>query len=199
MLSISCLVLSALVEHTNRLSKDSYMNVVLIGQTGSGKTTIAKAIQDGFSIPHISSGDIARELGRQDATTKNVLDRGLFAPEEAMRIQVHHKIEQAQLVEGGFVIDGFPRTSAQMIALLSWTTTVPTFIYLTCSRIECIFRLVERARDDDNADAVARKFDIFDEVTVPMIDTLEEGGILHTIESSTPSETFAQVERILEA
>lgn len=175
------------------------MNIVLIGKTGCGKTTLAKRLADQHSIPHISSGDIAREMGDQSATTRNVLERGMFAPEEAMRIQIKQRLEAAQLEHGGFAVEGFPRTTAQMVALLSWIDAVPTFIHLKCTTLECITRLVERGRADDNPDALARKFEIFEEVTVPMLKILRDGGAIHEIDVTIKDapEVFDAVERVL--
>lgn len=175
------------------------MNIVLIGKTGCGKTTLAERLADQHDIPHISSGNIAREMGDKNPTTRNALDRGMFAPEEAMRIEIRQRLESAQVESGGFVVEGFPRTTAQMIALLSWIDTVPTFIHLRCETMECISRLVARKREDDNPDALARKFETFDEVTMPMIQVLRDGGAIHEIDAAirTPEAIFNKVEQIL--
>lgn len=150
------------------------MQLVMIGQTGCGKSTLARDAAAEFDLPYISSGDVARDLARMDPATDISLKAGRMAPEEAMRMQIHHRLEQATLERGGFILDGFPRTVAQLAALLRWIQGFPTFVYVRTDRLTCIERLNRRDRADDNPDAIAAKFADFDERTQPMIDILEE-------------------------
>src|SRR4030095_4769907 len=104
------------------------VNVVLIGPPGSGKGTQAVRLAERYSIPHISTGEILRsavragtDLGRQVADT---LAKGSLVSDDLMTDLV-----RARLTEGdtskGFVLDGFPRTVAQAVALDSMLGSAP--------------------------------------------------------------------------
>ena len=157
------------------------VHIVLIGQSGSGKTALAKELELRLNLPRISSGDIARELAESDAATDLALRQGAYAPEQAMRVRIHQEIEAAELARGAWILDGFPRMLEQLICLNQWTANMPMFFYLDTQLMTCIHRLTDRNRPGDNPDAIARKFTSFAEKTQPMIDVLEDAGILHTL------------------
>jgi adenylate kinase len=175
------------------------MHLVLTGRTGSGKSTVARLLAERFDVPIISSGDIAREIAKDDPATGMALRQGSFAPEHAMRVLVRQRIEEADLRHGGWVLDGFPRTVDQLICLMQWTTALPTFIEMGLSTWACLERLNARGRDDDNPDSLARRLESFEEKTTPMIAILEEGGVLHYIpyEGMSAEDAAAEIERTL--
>jgi len=160
------------------------MNVVLLGLTGSGKSTIAKHLSSSLKLPVVSSGAIARELAKRDPHTAVALESGQLAPEEAMRLAVRTDLEQADMQRGGWILEGFPRDRAQLISLMTWTASLPTFVYLEVEPWGIIERLLARQRDDDTPDAIARRFADFESKTQPMLEILEGGGVLHTIQSA---------------
>lgn len=96
------------------------MRLVLLGPPGAGKGTQASTITKKYGIPHISTGDILRanikeetELGKK---AKEYMDKGLLVPDDLVVSLV-----KARLLEddcnGGFLLDGFPRTVNQADAL----------------------------------------------------------------------------------
>lgn len=170
------------------------MNVVLVGNTGSGKTTVSRALTEHVALPLISSGAIAREMSESDAATDLALKAGNMAPEAAMRVAVRRQIEATELQHGGWILDGFPRTVAQLICLMQWTTALPLFVNLEVETWVCVERLTARARADDNPDAIARKLVSYQENTQPMLNILEDGGILHTVSARLdPQQVVGQI------
>jgi adenylate kinase family enzyme len=153
-----------------------------MGQTGCGKSTVADLVAKALGVPHVSSGDIAREIAETDPTTKLALMQGNPAPEEPVRVAVRQALERAELESGGWVLEGFPRHLAQLVLLLQWSSSLPCFVYLDLHEWYCIERLVARGRPDDKADGIARRFKSFDERTVPVVHLLEEAGICHHID-----------------
>jgi adenylate kinase len=96
------------------------MRLVLLGPPGAGKGTQASAIVDKFNIPHISTGDIFRanikegtDLGKE---AKAYMDKGLLVPDELVVSIVKDRLTKEDCKEG-FLLDGFPRTFNQALAL----------------------------------------------------------------------------------
>jgi len=95
------------------------MRVVLLGAPGAGKGTQCKNIVAQYSLLHLSSGDILRreraagtELGKE---AQSYMDSGALVPDEIIIEMMATAIEEAPAA--GFVLDGFPRTVNQAIAL----------------------------------------------------------------------------------
>lgn len=96
------------------------MRLVILGPPGAGKGTQADFIVENFKTPHISTGDIFREnikngtdLGKK---AKSYMDKGLLVPDELVIEIVKDRLSKDD-VQGGFLLDGFPRTVAQAVAL----------------------------------------------------------------------------------
>lgn len=93
------------------------MIVVFLGPPGSGKGTQAKKLSQDLGLVHISTGDLLREAVRKQTElgtkAKEYMDRGELVPDNLMIAL----IEEVMPAEGGFILDGFPRTIAQAVAL----------------------------------------------------------------------------------
>ncbi len=94
--------------------------IILLGAPGSGKGTQAKKLTVSFSIPQISTGDMLREavksgteMGRQ---AKGFMDQGGLVPDEVVIGIVKDRLREKDC-DGGFILDGFPRTIPQAQAL----------------------------------------------------------------------------------
>jgi len=96
------------------------VNLILLGAPGSGKGTQAKFLMERYSIPQISTGDILREEVKWGTVlgfkAKEYMDKGLLVPDEVMVEMVEERIKRDDC-NGGFILDGFPRTVAQADAL----------------------------------------------------------------------------------
>jgi adenylate kinase len=98
----------------------SELNLVLLGPPGSGKGTQGERLQEDFRLPYYATGDILRaavrdgtELGRK---AKDYMDRGDLVPDEVMVGVIAERISRQEAGDG-FILDGFPRTTAQAEAL----------------------------------------------------------------------------------
>ena len=96
------------------------MKIIMLGAPGAGKGTQAKKIAAKYAVPHISTGDIFRanikegtELGLK---AKQYMDQGLLVPDEVTIGMLLDRIHQADC-NGGFILDGFPRTIPQAESL----------------------------------------------------------------------------------
>lgn len=127
------------------------MIIILLGAPGAGKGTQAELLSDWLGIPHISSGDLFRnaiqagtELGRKAQT---YMDAGELVPDE---ITISMVAEQLKLPEcaDGVILDGFPRTKNQALALKALLDTlhrsVDVVLYIVVSTKVLMERLTGR-------------------------------------------------------
>jgi len=92
------------------------LKVVFIGPPGAGKGTQADFLKKDFCVCHLATGDMLRQhvtdgtdLGKQ---AKAIMNRGDLVPDELMVGMIKEAIKQPDC-KGGFILDGFPRTSVQ--------------------------------------------------------------------------------------
>jgi adenylate kinase len=98
----------------------SELNLVLLGPPGSGKGTQGERLQEDFRLPYYATGDILRaavrdgtELGGE---AKEYMDRGDLVPDQVMVGLIAERVSREEAGDG-FILDGFPRTTAQAEAL----------------------------------------------------------------------------------
>jgi adenylate kinase len=94
------------------------MRFVLLGPPGAGKGTQAKQLSKRYGLVHIATGDIFRWNGQHGTElgkiAKGYMDKGELVPDDVV---VRMVVETIEHVDGGFVLDGFPRTVPQALAL----------------------------------------------------------------------------------
>ena len=93
------------------------MRLILMGPPGAGKGTQAKVISERLGVPAISTGDIFRanvseetELGLE---AKRYMDAGDYVPDAVTNAMVRDRVNEDD-AKGGFLLDGYPRTVAQV-------------------------------------------------------------------------------------
>jgi adenylate kinase len=158
------------------------MNVLLLGPQGSGKGTQAQLIAQTYGIPKITTGDMIREmkelpndLGRR---LKAIYDRGDLVDDEMMIELIESRLDRGDTL-AGFVLDGFPRTMPQADALddllgrLGRQIDV-VFEFQVPDRQVLIERMLKRAaeerRSDDTPEAIARRLEVYDRETAPLVE-----------------------------
>lgn len=105
------------------------VRLVMLGRQGAGKGTQAVRLAQHFVVPHISTGDMLRaavaagtEFGRK---AKSVMDGGGLVSDEIMVGIVDERLNESDTTTRGYILDGFPRTEAQGIALDAITSARP--------------------------------------------------------------------------
>lgn len=94
--------------------------IVLLGPPGAGKGTQAQVISKNLGLPHISSGDIFRENLKNQTDlgklAKGFMDRGELVPDDLTIAMIRDRLSRPDCAPGA-LLDGFPRTPAQAVAL----------------------------------------------------------------------------------
>jgi len=109
------------------------MRVILLGPPGAGKGTQAQFIAKYFDIPQISTGDMLRSAVKAQSPlgveVKKVMTSGKLVSDEIMVQLVQERIAQSDCANG-FLLDGYPRTTAQADALHNAHTRINFVIEL---------------------------------------------------------------------
>lgn len=96
------------------------MRLVLLGPPGAGKGTQAQRLVERYEIPQISTGDILREHVQEGTSlgiqARAVMDRGEFVSDDLVVRMVMNRLDEPDAA-AGFILDGFPRTVPQALAL----------------------------------------------------------------------------------
>lgn len=208
------------------------MNIVLLGAPGAGKGTQAAFLVEEFNLPHISTGDMLRaavkagtELGKK---AKSFMDAGELVPDDVIIGLVIERLGQPD-TNVGFILDGFPRTTAQAVALDAELSKLerpldaallidvdPEVIVgrLTsrrmCKECGCIGSVADAVcpkcggemyqRDDDNETTVRNRLDVYAKSTSPLIDYYRGCELLVSIDGDRdPKVVYADVKDSLSA
>jgi adenylate kinase len=164
------------------------MHLVFFGPPGAGKGTQAQKIVEAFGIPQISTGDILRAavknetpMGRQAGP---LMAAGKLVPDEVVIGIVEERLKEPDC-QNGFLLDGFPRTIPQAIALdgvlAKLGKRVEHVVSLEVPDAIIHERMKGRGRADDSPETVQKRLDVFREQTSPLKAHYEKSGLLRTI------------------
>ena len=196
------------------------MYILLMGPPGAGKGTQAERLVDAFHIPHISTGDMFRaavkqgtELGKE---AKRYMDAGQLVP-DAVTIGIVKDGLSKPECEKGFLLDGFPRTSEQAVALdatlAELGVALTRVVNIVVPDSELVARVTGRwickacgatyhvsfnapktegvcdkcngalyQRDDDRAETVKKRLEVYHSQTKPLIDYYKAQGLYTEID-----------------
>ncbi|MBO9706428.1 MAG: adenylate kinase [Arthrobacter sp.] len=167
--------------------------MLIIGPPGSGKGTQAERISDRLGVVAISTGDIFRANVKGETPlgleAKKYMDAGDFVPDSVTNRMVRDRLGQDDVAEG-FLLDGYPRTVAQVDELdqiLSESgTRLDVVLQLTADDEELVTRLLGRAletgRSDDNETVIRHRLDLYHEQTEAVVGKYAERGILRRVD-----------------
>ncbi|XP_071720432.1 UMP-CMP kinase 4-like [Rutidosis leptorrhynchoides] len=176
--------------------------VFVLGGPGSGKGTQCANIVEHFGYTHLSAGDLLRaeiKSGSENGTMiQNMISEGIIVPAE-VTIKL---LEKAILgtKNDKFLIDGFPRNEENRAAFESLTGIVPEFVlFFDCSEEEMEKRLLSRnqGRVDDNIETIRKRFKVFVESSLAVIEYYDSKGKVKKIDAGKPvEEVFEAVKAI---
>jgi adenylate kinase len=180
------------------------MRVLLIGPPGAGKGTQATRIAEHFDLARIATGDLLREevakgteLGQ---VARQYMDQGDLVPDELVIQLTRNRMLEASEEEGGYVLDGYPRTLAQAEAAYRWAMAkgIPfdLTLYFEIEEQELLARLAGRAREehrsDDTEETVRHRLEVFANQTLPLVDYYQRRGILVRINAVGPVDAISE-------
>jgi adenylate kinase len=169
------------------------MRLIILGPPGAGKGTQAARIAERLGVPAISTGDIFRsnikngtELGKQ---VQEILAAGKYVPDEVTNAIVRDRLKQDD-AQGGFLLDGYPRTQAQVAELDAMLAedgyALDAVLELTADTDEVVARLLKRAeiegRADDSEEVIRHRQDVYAEETAPLAALYRERGLLRQVD-----------------
>jgi len=221
---------SMAVDDLSSASDEKFL--LILGKPGGGKGTISKKILKDFSsIEHISTGDILRshvrnetELGKE---AKSFMDRGDLVPDAVMINLVIEDSMTAMKDGKSILLDGFPRTIEQAVAL-DENIDVEVVVDLNIPTETIVERIADRwihpgsgrvysysynpplhhgkddesgedlvQRDDDKPETVRKRLDAYDKVTSPLVQYYEKKGVLKTFSGTMSDKIYPDVNRWL--
>jgi adenylate kinase len=169
------------------------MRLLLVAYPGAGKGTQATKLATHYGIAQLSSGELLRaEVARGTRIGKEAADylrRGDLVADRLVFDMLSAPILEAAR-NGGYVLDGFPRTLRQAEVAYSVAQEIKDIelqavVYLRVSHEELKKRLRARGdreeRADDDEVTIAHRFKVFETQTEPLLDFYARRGILLSI------------------
>ena len=192
------------------------MNIVLLGAPGAGKGTQAQRLVADYGVAHISTGDLLRaavkaqsELG---VAAKKYMDAGELVPDQLVIDLVKERLA-ADDAQKGFILDGFPRNTAQAVTLdtelAAMGRELDGALLVDVPAEVIIDRLSSRRtcrdcgytagpdttvcpscagemyqRDDDKPETIKNRLDVYEKNTSPLVEYYRGQGILKVVDGN---------------
>ncbi len=173
------------------------VRLVILGRQGSGKGTQAERLVEAYGPIHVSTGDMLRaavaagtELGLQAAA---LMDAGDLVGDDLINGIVAERLAADDVVEHGFLLDGYPRTPDQATALEGFLaeagTPLDAAVNLDVPVDEVTARMVARGRADDTEEAIRRRLGLYESETAPLLAWFAERDLLDVVDGLADEET----------
>ena len=185
------------------------MRVVFLGPPGSGKGTQAKLLSQRLRVPAISTGEMLRAAVREGTAlgreARAVMEAGELVPDDLMIGLMRERLAAAD-ARGGFVLDGFPRTVEQALALekllegngKSLSAVVNLLVPETVIVDRLRGRSAEEQRADDRGETIRERLRVYRQKTEPLIGFYRDRRLLADVDGmGDVSEIADRIDRAL--
>ncbi len=206
------------------------MNIVLLGAPGAGKGTQAQKLVEEFGVAHISTGDLLRAAVKAGTKlgvkAKSYMDNGQLVPDKLVVDLVTERLD-ADDAQKGFILDGFPRNTAQAVtldsALAEMGRSLDAALLVDVKSDVIVKRLSSRRtckecgytapagvdscpscggemyqRDDDKPETIQKRLDVYENQTAPLVEYYRGKELLKSVDGDRPvDEVYADVKELL--
>ena len=206
------------------------MNIVLLGAPGAGKGTQAQKLVEEFGVAHISTGDLLRAAVKAGTKlgvkAKSYMDNGQLVPDKLVVDLVTERLD-ADDAQRGFILDGFPRNTAQAVtldsALAEMSRSLDAALLVDVKPDVIVKRLSSRRsckecgytapagvdscpscggemyqRDDDKPETIQKRLDVYENQTAPLVEYYRGKELLKSVDGDRPvDEVYADVKELL--
>lgn len=206
------------------------MNIVLLGAPGAGKGTQAQKLVEEFGVAHISTGDLLRAAVKAGTKlgvkAKEYMDAGQLVPDKLVVDLVKERLA-ADDAKKGFILDGFPRNTAQAVtldsALANMGLSLDAALLVDVKAEVIVERLSSRRtcrdcgytapagvdvcpscggemyqRDDDKPETIQNRLNVYESQTAPLVEYYKGKGLLKAVDGDRPvDDVYADVKELL--
>jgi len=151
-------------------------NMLIIGPQGAGKGTQGTLLATRLGVPHISTGDIFRANVRAKTDLglecQRYMDAGELVPDTVTSAMMGARLTEPD-TQGGFLLDGFPRTVSQadtLTGLLGTDRQLTAVLVLEAPDAVVAERMLARGRADDTITAINRRLELYRAETAPLLE-----------------------------
>jgi adenylate kinase len=191
------------------------MRIILLGPPGAGKGTQALRLVAKYGIVQLSTGEMLRAavkagtpVGRQ---VQEIMAGGGLVPDSVVVGIVGQRIERPD-ARKGFILDGFPRTVPQAVALdrmlgtrgikldavIELRVDEDALVKRIESRIAEMKQRGEELRPDDNPEVLRNRLKAYRDQTAPLIAYYRHQGVLRTVNGMAPiADVTAAIDKLL--
>ena len=206
------------------------MNIVLLGAPGAGKGTQAQKLVEEFGVAHISTGDLLRAAVKAGTKlgvkAKEYMDAGQLVPDKLVVDLVKERLA-ADDAKKGFILDGFPRNTAQAVtldsALADMGLSLDAALLVDVKAEVIVERLSSRRtcrdcgytapagvdvcpscggemyrRDDDKPETIQNRLNVYESQTAPLVEYYKGKGLLKAVDGDRPvDDVYTDVKELL--
>ena len=206
------------------------MNIVLLGAPGVGKGTQAQRLVEDYGFAHISTGDLLRAAVKAGTKlgvkAKSYMDEGKLVPDKLVVDLVTERLADDD-AQKGFILDGFPRNTAQAVtldsALSEMGRNLDAALLVDVKAEVIVKRLSSRRtcrdcgytapagvdkcpacggemyqRDDDKPETIQKRLDVYETQTSPLVEYYRGKGLLKVVDGDRPVEdVYKDVKELL--